>query len=207
MHLPTGGTILLQDAAGFAAAEDSIAAAAHQAATQAVAAGDIILFVVEADTRDFGEDRALFDEVRLANRRAPLLLIANKADLLTNQAERDCLDKAADRLGSRPMLASALTGLGLDEIHRAVARHVHVSADLAGDAIGLHQRQKRSLLAGADAAGRAGELLAGSADISDTAELVAIELRVALEALGQISGQVVTEDILGRIFQRFCVGK
>jgi tRNA modification GTPase len=39
------------------------------------------------------------------------------------------------------------------------------------------------------------------------AELAAIELRTALNELGQISGQVITEDVLGRIFSRFCVGK
>jgi tRNA modification GTPase len=38
-------------------------------------------------------------------------------------------------------------------------------------------------------------------------ELVALELRLALDELGKVSGAVVTDDILDRIFQRFCIGK
>jgi len=207
MPLPTGGTVLLQDAAGLADAEGSVAAAAEEAARRAVSAADMLLFVVGLDTRDFSRDRALLEEVRRANRRAALLLIANKADLLDSGIGADPSDKIAESLGSSPLLASALTGLGLGAIRREVGRCVHVSAGLAGEAIGLHQRQKRSLLSGADAAERAARLLADSVDVSDAAELVAVELRAALAALGQISGQVVTEEILGRIFQRFCVGK
>ena len=48
---------------------------------------------------------------------------------------------------------------------------------------------------------------AKAADIADIAELAAIELRTALAELGAISGQIVTEDILARIFSRFCIGK
>ena len=67
--------------------------------------------------------------------------------------------------------------------------------------------QADALLAAADAARRAADLLAPAQAIADTAELAAVELRVALAELGQISGQIVADDILGRIFARFCVGK
>jgi len=62
-------------------------------------------------------------------------------------------------------------------------------------------------LAAAEAGARAAGLLAPAAEIIDVAELVAVELRSALGELGQISGEVVTEDVLGAIFERFCVGK
>jgi tRNA modification GTPase len=50
-------------------------------------------------------------------------------------------------------------------------------------------------------------MLSRAAGVADVAELAAVELRSALSELGAIGGQVVTEDILGRIFARFCVGK
>ena len=44
-------------------------------------------------------------------------------------------------------------------------------------------------------------------DILDVAELVAMELREALDALGAIAGEITTEDLLGRVFASFCIGK
>ncbi len=73
--------------------------------------------------------------------------------------------------------------------------------------MGLHKRQKRALQGCAEALGAAAGLIAPAREVSDVAELAAVELRQALAQLGLISGQVVTEDILARIFQRFCVGK
>ena len=75
------------------------------------------------------------------------------------------------------------------------------------EAICLHQRQKRCLMSAANASQEAGELLRNAAEVSDVAEIAAVDLREALGQLGQITGQIVTEDILGMIFARFCVGK
>ena len=70
---------------------------------------------------------------------------------------------------------------------------------MAGTAV----RCRESLRTAAESLGRAAEILrAGAGE-----ELVASEIRMALEALGQIVGAVYTEDVLERIFSRFCVGK
>ena len=84
---------------------------------------------------------------------------------------------------------------------------LHLKATRSGQAMGLHLRQKQCLVASAEACERAAELLEPADELSDAAEIVAIELRQALEQLGRISGQVVNEDILTQIFHRFCVGK
>jgi tRNA modification GTPase len=100
-----------------------------------------------------------------------------------------------------------VTGQGREQLRTALADHLHLSAARGGELLGLHDRQKRCLLSAADAADRAADMLAKSAHLADVAELTSVELREALAHLGQISGQVVTEDILGQIFARFCVGK
>jgi tRNA U34 5-carboxymethylaminomethyl modifying GTPase MnmE/TrmE len=108
------------------------------------------------------------------------------------------------------VFTSAVTGQGLDELRRRLGELLGSSVWLSGEQLGLHARQKRCILAAAGGADRAADLLAGAAEIADAAELVAVELRAALAELGQVSpdaGGYVSEEILARIFARFCVGK
>jgi tRNA U34 5-carboxymethylaminomethyl modifying GTPase MnmE/TrmE len=107
-------------------------------------------------------------------------------------------------------LTSAVTGQGLDELRRRLGELLGSSVWRSGEQFGLHARQKRRILAAAGGAQRSADLLADAADIADVAELVAVELRAALAELGQVSPDAtgyVSEEILGRIFARFCVGK
>ena len=203
-----GWPVTLQDAAGLAPAGDSLSAAAGGAARRAAQAADVILFVVDCRDGTFEQDMALLVEVRQANARAPLLVLANKIDL----AGRRQVDQALSLLsaaaaGVKVLAISALRGDGLDDLRGELADVLHLAASRGAEALGLHHRQKQCMLAAADAIDRSARLLAGAAEVADVAELAAVELRSALADIGQISGEVVTEDILGRIFARFCVGK
>ena len=216
LDLQEAGTVTLQDAAGFAPAANTLEAAADNAARRAVAAADAILLVVDLAGDRFEQDLELLGDVRSTNRRAPLLLLANKCDLLSPEADASrpreapraaALGRLQRSAGLKPMATSAITGEGLAEVRRALDESLNLHAARSGEAIGLHERQKRCLLAAAECCARAGEMLSGAPGVADVAELVAVELRSALAELGAISGQIVTEDILGRIFARFCVGK
>ena len=108
------------------------------------------------------------------------------------------------------LFTSAVTGQGLDELSRLLGELLGSSVWLSGEQLGLHDRQKRCILAAAAGTDLAAGLLADVADIADVAELVAVELRAVLAELGQVSPDAagyVSEEILGRIFARFCVGK
>ncbi|HUS48208.1 MAG TPA: GTPase [Phycisphaerae bacterium] len=199
--------VTLQDAAGLAPASDPLAAAANSAARQAAKRADVILFVVDAAADGFEEDLALLQEVRRANGRAPLLVLVNKIDLAGEERARNAVRSLAAADAATTLTVSATRGDGLDALRQALCDLLHLAAARGAEALGLHQRQKRCLLAATDAIDRASALLAGAKEVADVAELAAVEMRSALAELGRISGQVVTEDILGRIFARFCVGK
>jgi tRNA modification GTPase len=98
---------------------------------------------------------------------------------------------------------SAVTGQGLALLRQAIAgmlRDRHAEADLpAGTAARCHDCV---LGAGAALERASRTLLAGGGE-----ELVAFELRLAIDELGKVVGAVFTDDILDRIFQRFCIGK
>jgi tRNA modification GTPase len=208
MDLDDGAVVLLQDLAGFEAPDPdgSPAAAADSAARRAMARAEVILFVVDASVDRSEAEFELLREARHANPRAPLLLLAGKCDLVSVD-DIIALDRLGQHVGTPPQAVSAVKGLGLDVLKVRLAELMRLSAHRGGQAMGLHIRQKQALNTCAAAVERAAELIAASAEVSDVAELAAVELREALSQLGQISGQVVTEDILGKIFQRFCVGK
>jgi tRNA modification GTPase len=71
----------------------------------------------------------------------------------------------------------------------------------AGSGLALNARHVRALEAARDALVRASEA------IESGPEVVALELRAALEALGGVVGRVSPDDLLGRIFSQFCIGK
>jgi tRNA modification GTPase len=98
---------------------------------------------------------------------------------------------------------SAVTGAGLDELRAAIARFLR-SGDAEGNLpAGTAARCRGSLVRARDALQAASiSLVAGGGD-----ELVAFDVRLAAEELGRVVGAVVTDDILDRIFRRFCIGK
>ena len=73
--------------------------------------------------------------------------------------------------------------------------------------LALTARQTDALWEARVALLRASELMSGAAQVNACAELIAMELREAVSALSLLTGEVTTEDLLGRIFSRFCIGK
>ena len=195
------GAVTLQDAAGFAADDSGLATQANSAALRAVARADIICLVVDAHD----PDSRLLKDIQTTNPAAPVLILLNKIDTASN------VDLAVVALTEQShfdvLTVSAHRGDGLEAVKTELTRRLALQAGRSGGALGLHHRQKRCLLAAADAIADAAKRLAPCDELAEAAELVAIDLRAALAELGQVSGEVVTDDILGNIFARFCVGK
>ena len=207
MDLGDHGVVILQDLAGFeASVEGTPAAAADSLARRAMARSEVILFVVDASGACEDADVELLIEARQANPRAPLLLLANKCDLVALD-DLAAFARLSELAGTVPQAVSASRATGLEVLKVRLAELMHLGAHRGGQAMGLHVRQKRAMEACAAAVERTAELISPADEVADVAELAAVEMREALSQLGQISGEVVTEDILGRIFQRFCVGK
>jgi tRNA modification GTPase len=104
-----------------------------------------------------------------------------------------------------PALAtSSVTGQGIESLKRELAVAVRAARGGEGEAVaGTAARCGESLRLAAECLQRARQVLSDSGG----EELVAAELRVALDELGQVVGAVYTEDVLERVFSRFCVGK
>lgn len=105
---------------------------------------------------------------------------------------------------SGPAVAtSAVSGDGLDALRQAVERRLVQRAGF-GQAVPATARRCRPALS---AAGESLRSAAALCDVRAGDELVAAELRAALDALGEVVGAVATDELLDRIFSRFCIGK
>jgi tRNA modification GTPase len=126
---------------------------------------------------------------------------SNRAVTVLNKSD---LGEHGDWAAHDGVRLSCNTGLGVEDLRRAIREALDLGeADWGEHAVAINTRH-RDCLRRADESLETAEVLLESAAAP---ELAALELRGALDALGEIVGKVDTEDILGAIFSRFCIGK
>lgn len=190
---------LLLDIAGEAEPQTELDSLAQQSARQAAEQADLVL-----EVRDIVESAARPAVVAAV----PRLVVLNKADLLSGEAVMRLAGQVREREGVPVVAVSAVDGTGCDALRAEVARRLSEREAAAPEgAVALmaeHGTALRQALAALEAAlDVAGE----SGGPLPAAELVAAELRAAARALGVLVGEQQTEEMLERIFSRFCIGK
>jgi len=184
-----GLAVELVDTAGLRDDPDRIEKEGIRRARNAMANADAVLWIQDA-TRcaDDTMDEDLPQDV-------PVTIVRNKIDLTG--------DTPGFRAGEQPVVSlSAKTGEGLD----ALRQHIRSQAgfrDLGEGAFTARRRQVDALKSAAQhfEAGR------DALKKARAGELLAEELRMSQEVLGEITGAVSSDDLLGRIFSDFCIGK
>ena len=193
-----GVRVTLSDTAGVREATSAIEAMGVERTLATLEGAAVALWVVDGSRPWDPAGDPLVPE--LAGRR--VLAALAKSDLgavVPESAIRSALP------GSELHVArvSAVTGGGLDTLTRSLASLL--GADRAGGLAGAvaNPRHADALARARAALARAGEAGASGAP----GEIVALELRESLGALGEVSGRSASEELLDRIFARFCVGK
>ena len=98
---------------------------------------------------------------------------------------------------------SSVTGEGLDALENAIRELYPAGAPGESGALLTDQRQEEAARRAADAVRRAADALA----MGMTPDAVLTDVEEALDALGELTGRTAKEEIVSRIFERFCVGK
>ena len=187
-----GVELTLVDTAGLREGGDAIEREGMRRARAELQRADLALVVLDAREPGAGL-RALGD----ATAGVPAsVYVLNKADLL-DPGETG----AAPRAVPRALRVSALTGAGLDALHARLRE----LADAGGDGDGAFTARARHVEALERTARALDEAAAGLA--AEAPELAAESLRIAHDALGEITGRTLPDDLLGRIFSSFCIGK
>ena len=192
--LPGGIEAVLVDAPGLDDAAEEIDLAAQRRAADAIARADAIIACEAAD----GDPRDARTPTLAATGagRAPVLRVRTKCDLEPAPSARGA---GRSRGSDSPIRTSAATGEGVDRLRAALARALDSAAPRAGHEASLGAARGALL---EEAAAALEESLA-----LDQPELVAASLRTALDRLGEVAGAIPPDDVLGRLFAGFCVGK
>jgi len=191
-----GIPVHVADTAGIRETDDVIEAEGVRRARQALESADLVLLVEDAS-----EPQRPGPDIDLPAGMACLRL-ANKADLVAaEQLEELELAGGPDRLW-----ISARTGYGMDRLRRRIRERVGAPGGLDGRSAGSFSARQRHI----DALRRADHhLQAGQQVMAErqAGELLAEELRLAQQALGELTGELLPDDLLGEIFSSFCIGK
>lgn len=184
-----GLPVTLVDTAGLRDSDDAIEVEGMRRARLALAQAELALFIVDARERITAEDRRLMTTLPAT---LPVLIVHNKIDLA-----KTTTSAAADELH-----ISAADGTGVEQL----IDQLHRRAGMQGGETGVFSARTRHVEALQRASARLG---AAATRLRERClpELAAEELKEAHAALGEITGEFSSEDLLGRIFSSFCIGK
>jgi tRNA modification GTPase len=189
-----GIPIKINDTAGLREAQNPVEREGVRRAWESIGQADVVIYLVDAGKGLGDADQRILDELETlrANSDTRLLLVHNKSDLLD----------PADPGPQEHLYVSTHTGSGMDAL---IDQITGKAADFNQDNHAFMARRRH-----VDALQRALEFVrqaAHSYEQSRSGELMAEDLRLAQRNLNEITGEFTSDDLLGKIFSSFCIGK
>ncbi len=192
-----GIPVRIMDTAGIRTTEDMVEQIGISKAREAIEEADLVLFMLDAGTGWTEEDALVLSGL---DRERTIVLI-NKIDLPARQLFVGGLPEPL--LGLPALFISLKEGQGLEEVEEKIEEKVLTGTVSYDDLeIMMNTRQKQALY-------RAGQHLEDASRLIGEVPLdcLGVDIWGAAEALGEITGKNLKEDIIERIFQDFCIGK
>ena len=184
-----GVMLRLMDTAGIRETADAVEKIGVERSRRAAGQADLVLVVLDAAAGLSEEDQKILE----AAADKPRIVLINKTD-----------EKQSDLGIADAVLFSAKTGAGIEELSKRI-RDMYRLGGISREngAVVTNMRHVKALGEASGALGRAVEaLVAGMPQ-----DIVSIDISSAMDALGEITGATVSEDIVSAIFHNFCVGK
>jgi len=193
-----GVAFRLTDTAGIREASDIIEQKGVERTLEKIQQAAIVIYLFDA--KELSAEEVKADIAKLTkNEKLPIIALANKVDEAKIQVEIQTKFKNIDNL----LLISAKTGAGIEELKNKLCELALQGADIHESIILTNARHYEALQSTLHSIKNA---LKGI-ETKLSGELVASDIRTALYHLGEITGEVTTDDLLGNIFSRFCIGK
>lgn len=195
-----GLPLRLIDTAGIREAEDRVERIGIERSLKKLKEADVILFIVDGSEGFTEDDKEILTQVE---NREKVILVINKKDL---GLKFRCID-AVDFGFKRCVEISAKTGEGIERLAELITDLVMLEPEtvIGGEEVVITSERHRELLEKAKKSlERSIETLESGIE---SPEFLSMDIEEALKALGEIVGEVTTEDMYDIIFSRFCIGK
>ncbi|KOP28110.1 tRNA modification GTPase TrmE [Hapalosiphon sp. MRB220] len=194
-QLVVGGIpVQVLDTAGIRATEDQVEKIGVERSRSAAQAADLVLLTIDASAGWTAEDQEIYTQVK----HRPLILVINKIDLAL--AEKVQYPREINQV----VKTAVAQNQGIEALETAILEQVQAGKIQAADMdLAINQRQAAALVKAKTSLEQVQTTIAQQLPL----DFWTIDLRGAIHALGEITGEEVTESVLERIFSRFCIGK
>ena len=193
-----GIPLVITDTAGIRNTGDRVERLGVELSLKKAEESEFVLVVLDQNTELDSLDRKILETAAKKKH----LVVINKVDL-EEKLEKSKLRQVLG--GKSTVRTSALTGEGIDHLRQTIFEVLAGSSrgTDASELVLTNLRHKKSMEKARERLRTFLELLRRN----EYPEILSIELRNSMNSLGEITGEVTTEDLLGRIFSRFCIGK
>ena len=198
-QLVVGGIpVQVLDTAGIRETEDTVEKIGVERSRHAAYNADLVLFTIDAAAGWTDADQEIYDSVKDYS----LILVVNKVDLIDDKEKEILISKLDAHLSK--IFTVAAENKGLDALEMAILDKVQFGKVQAADLdFAINQRQAAALVRARSSL----EQVLGTIKQDLPLDFWSIDLRGTVYALGEITGEEVTESVLDRIFSKFCIGK
>lgn len=194
-QLVVGGIpVQVLDTAGIRQTEDRVEKIGVERSRRAAQSADLVLFTLDAEVGWTAGDREIYEQVQ----HRPIIFVINKVDLVGVIPDFPLPNN------SYRVAAAAALNQGIEELEAAILEAVNAGNLEANNLdVAINQRQAAALTRAKLSLQQCVETIQNQLPL----DFWTIDLRGAIQALGEVTGEEVTESVLDRIFSRFCIGK
>ena len=190
--LDLGIPVTLVDTAGIRGeSDDKVEAIGIEYSKQSLNEADLVLFVYDATQGIQKEDKEIYDLVKEKNH----IVIANKCDQILPRP-------TGEGWGEGAISLSALTGKGVQDLKQTLTKKV---CDIEPEELDFVTNSRQQACLSRARASLDQALLA--ANIQELQDLISIDVKASLLALDELTGELITDELLDNVFEHFCVGK
>lgn len=192
-----GIPLILIDTAGIHETEDTVEKIGVEKSRKSIGEADFVIVMIDGSS--FFDDEDI--EVLRATKDKKRVVLINKTDLGQSKYVEAVKNKAA---GSIVIEVSAKTGMGLDKLSEEIKRVYNLGEmERADGAVITNMRHKTALINAGEALERAAQAI----EMNMPSDIASIDINIAIDALGEITGETVSDSVVTEIFHGFCVGK